>query len=226
MSETTMMEAATPNNGAPASSSPDKTAATAEVLYGNGQKATESKAPPAAEPAKVEAPVGDKTEAEAVKPAGSPEKYEFKAPEGREFDSEVITNFTEVAKELNLTNEAAQKILDKMGPTLASRQESQVKALRQEWVASAKADSEFGGEKLASNLATAKKALDTFGSTELRTLLNTSGLGDHPELIRFMYRAGKAISEDSFVGGAPATGKSKGPMTFDDAANALYPSTS
>lgn len=68
-----------------------------------------------------------------------------------------------------------------MGPTLASRQESQVKAIRQEWVASAKADAEFGGEKLAANLATAKKALDTFGSTELRTLLNQSGLGDHPE---------------------------------------------
>ena len=226
MSETTMVEAATPNNGAPTSSAPDKTAATAEALYGNGQKATESKAPPAAEPAKVEAPVGDKTETEAAKPASSPEKYEFKAPEGREFDPEVIANFTEVAKELNLTTDAAQKILDKMGPTLASRQESQIKAIRQEWVASSKADAEFGGEKLASNLATAKKALDTFGSAELRTLLNTSGLGDHPELIRFMYRAGKSISEDSFVGGAPTNGKPKGPMTFDDAANALYPSTS
>jgi hypothetical protein len=226
MSETTMMEAATPNNGVPASSSPEQAAATAEALYGNGQKAPESKAPPAAEPAKVESPVGDKTEAEAAKPAGAPDKYAFKAPEGREFDSEVITNFSEVAKELNLTNEAAQKILDKMGPTLASRQESQVKAIRQEWVATAKADAEFGGEKLVSNLATAKKALDTFGTAELRTLLNQSGLGDHPEVIRFMYRAGKAISEDSFVGGAPANGKSKGPMTFDDAANALYSSQS
>jgi len=47
----------------------------------------------------------------------------------------------------------------------------------------------------------AKKALDSFGTPELRTLLNESGIGNHPELIRFMVRAGKAISSDTFVAG-------------------------
>jgi hypothetical protein len=133
-----------------------------------------------------------------------------------------VKNFSEVARELNLTQDAAQKILDRMGPTLASRQESQVKAIRGEWVASARSDQEFGGDKLAENLSTAKKALDTFGSSELRTLLNTSGLGDHPEVIRFMYRAGKAISEDRIVTGSVGQAKN-GPKTFGDLADALYP---
>ena len=37
------------------------------------------------------------------KPEGAPEKYEFQAGEGRQFDDEVIGAFSEVAKELNLS---------------------------------------------------------------------------------------------------------------------------
>jgi hypothetical protein len=57
-----------------------------------------------------------------------------------------------------------------------------------------------------------------FGTPELRTLLNESGLGNHPEVIRMMYRAGKAISEDRFV--APSAG---GPTGSKDFAKSLYP---
>jgi hypothetical protein len=50
--------------------------------------------------------------------------------------------------------------------------------------------------------------MDAFATPELRTLLNESGLGNHPEIIRAFYRAGKAISEDGFVaGGHKATDK-------------------
>jgi len=47
--------------------------------------------------------------------------------------------------------------------------------------------------------------MDKFGTPELTKLLNASGMGNHPEIIRAFYRAGKAISEDSFVGGSRAT---------------------
>ena len=47
---------------------------------------------------------------------------------------------------------------------------------------------------------TAKSALDTFGNDALKSLLVETGFGNHPEIIRFMYRAGKAISEDSYIG--------------------------
>ena len=42
-----------------------------------------------------------------------------------------------------------------------------------------------------------------FGTPELRDVLNMTGLGNHPEIIRAFYRAGKAISEDAFVSGSP-----------------------
>lgn len=166
----------------------------------------------AAEGAKTE---GDQAKAD-DKPA-VPEKYEFKAPEGKEFDPAVIGQFSEVAKELGLSQDAAQKILDKMGPTLASRQVEAIEAARTEWANASTTDKEFGGDKLTENLSVAKKALDSFGTPELRTLLNQSGLGNHPEVIRFMYRAGKAISEDGFVPG------SRSSTAESDPAKRLFP---
>jgi len=72
-------------------------------------------------------------------------------------------------------------------------------------------------KKLAESLGTAKKALDAFGTPELQTLLNESGLGNHPEIIRFMVRAGRAISQDTFV---PA-----GRQAGEGDARRLYPNS-
>ena len=72
--------------------------------------------------------------------------------------------------------------------------------LRSDWANQSKSDQEFGGESLDTNLEIAKQALNAFGTDALKSLLSESGLGNHPEIIRFMYRAGKAISEDSYVG--------------------------
>lgn len=168
----------------------------------------------------------DAVKTEAVKadaPNGAPEKYEFKAPEGRNFDNEVISSFSDIAKELNLSQESAQKILDKVGAKAAERQAQNLEAIRQEWAQTSQADKEFGGDNIQSNLAVAKKALDTFGTPELRSLLNESGLGNHPELIRFFYRAGKAISEDQYVvtNGSSAANK-PAVRDFASAAATLY----
>ena len=58
----------------------------------------------------------------------------------------------------------------------------------------------------------ARKAVEQFGTPELRTLLDESGLGSHPEVVRFFYRAGKAIGDDNFVAAgrtAPPGGSSE-----------------
>lgn len=158
-----------------------------------------------------------KTEGEADKPAGAPEKYEFTAPEGRQFDSSVIEQFSEVAKELNLPQDAAQKMLDKVAPVIAARQMEQMEAARTAWADASKSDKEFGGDQLAENLAVAKKALDAYGTPELRTLLNESGLGNHPELIRLMVKAGKGLKEEKVVLGGSQVADPK------STAKVLYP---
>ena len=164
---------------------------------------------------------------ESEAPEGAPDKYEFNskvadAPD--ELDPEVLTAFGDVAKELNLPQEAAQKVLDKVAPVIQARQAKAIEQTKLEWANQSKSDEEFGGESLTENLDVAKASLDTFGTDALKTLLSETGLGNHPELIRFMYRAGKAISEDSYVGnseGANPSG-SRIPKDFNGIANALY----
>lgn len=140
---------------------------------------------------------------------GAPENYEFKAIEGAEVGDEVLAAYSDAAKELNLPQDAAQKMLDKMAPALASRQTAQFEAAKTQWAEAARTDKEFGGEKLDASLATARKAIDAFGSPELKALLNDSGLGNHPDVIRFMVRAGATVSEDSFVSGNSGGGEEK-----------------
>ena len=225
MTEPTMMEtAAAITEAAAPSTAPESVAATADKLYGNTQKAPatqDRKAADAAPAGKEPAPpAAEEAKAPAEAPK-APEAYEFKAPEGRVFDSEVMASYSQVAKELNLSQESAQRLLDAVGPKMAERQMAMIEATRNGWADNSKSDREFGGEKLSENLGVAKKALDAFGTTELRTLLNETGLGNHPELIRFMFRAGKAISEDRMVSGS-ATQAKAGPRSFADLADALY----
>ena len=74
-----------------------------------------------------------------------------------------------------------------------------VVSARAEWRNAAIADPEFGGKDLSANMPIAVGARDKFGTPELKTLLDESGLGEHPEVIRFFYRVGKATGEHDFV---------------------------
>jgi hypothetical protein len=175
---------------------------------------TQTAAPVAAAPAVADATQATSSETEGQQaapdttadaaPEGAPESYEFKQADGQAFDASVITAYADVAKELNLSQDSAQKVIDKVAPVLQARQAEQIQAAHAAWIEGAKADKEFGGDKLTENLSVAKKAMDKFGTPELKTLLNQSGLGNHPEIIRAFYRAGKSISEDTFVGGRAA----------------------
>jgi len=157
-------------------------------------------APPAADPAPVEPAAADKPAADVV-----PEKYDLQIPEGVNMDAAGVEAFAEFARDAGLTQDKAGALLAKMAPVMAQRQQQAVEAMHAEWAGQSKSDAEFGGDKLNENLAVAKRAMDKFGTPELTKLLNESGMGNHPEIIRAFYRAGKAISEDRFVGGGRAT---------------------
>ena len=153
------------------------------------------------------------------KPEGAPEKYEFQAAEGVELDTEALKEFEPVAREMNLTNEQAQKLVDVYPKILAGVQQRQVEAWQQtteQWAADVKADKEIGGDKLPSNLSAAQRALDQFGTPELKTYLNDTGLGNHPDLVKAFVKIGKAMSEDKVLSGGHDSGGS-------DLVSAFYP---
>lgn len=150
-------------------------------------------------------------------PLGAPEHYAFKPVEGVQLSGEVLGSFSEAARELNLTQDAAQHMLDRVAPVIARQQQAAMQAVNEQWVSQVKADKEIGGDRLQQNLAIAKRARDAFGTDGLRRLLNESRIGNHPEMIRFFVRAGQAITEDSFVSGG-----TRPPSGGKDAATVLY----
>lgn len=144
-----------------------------------------------------------------------PESYELKMPDGVQLDSAAAEEFTAIAKELKLDQAAAQKLAD-IGAKMATRQAEAHAQLVETWTEQVKTDKEIGGDNLDQNLGIARKAIDTFGSPELKALLNSTGLGNHPEVVKLAFKVGKAISEDRFVTGSP-----KGAET--DMAKKLFP---
>lgn len=170
----------------------------------------------AAEPVQSDAAVTP--EAGATAPAAEPtadagqqppvEYTDFSVPEGMEIDADVLGSFKGIAKELGISQEAAQKLIDlQTGLTQKQAEATQaaLAAQAQQWADTVKADKEIGGERYAQTVETAAKAVEKFGSPELRTLLNESGLGNHPELVKFCHRIGQALSEDTLVQGGTQT---------------------
>lgn len=152
--------------------------------------------------------------------AGAPDAYaDFTAPDGIELDTVVLEDFKATAKELNLPQEAAQRVVD-LGVALIQKATEQnaaaIAEVQQGWIQASKADPEFGGAKLNESLGLTRKALDKVGSPELVTLLNDSGLGNHPEIIRVLAKVGKLFSEDGLVTGS-------GDVQPQSAAKRIYP---
>jgi hypothetical protein len=73
---------------------------------------------------------------------------------------------------------------------MRQRDAETIVATRAEWIDETKADKEIGGDKLDATLATAKRALDAYGSPQFIEMLNQSGLGNHPEVVRFCAKVG------------------------------------
>ncbi len=187
-------------------------------------EATTSKAAegqPAGEATPAAAGTTDTPAAEAAKPA-VPEKYEFKAPDGVELDADAVAEFSTVARELGLSQDAAQKVVEKMAVKLHERQTAQLAAnlerFKETQAAAVKADKQLGGDRLNENLAVAEKALATFGTPALRELLQKTGLSHNVEVIRAFYAAGKAIDTDRHVAGGVRPTKGEA-----NAARGLYP---
>lgn len=211
----------------------DATAATTTTASGAGDQSGSQQAEPAvptgttaltSEAAKPEGTTasGEKQGAEEqAKPAGAPESYaEFTLPEGISLDKAALEGFTPLAKDLNLSQEQAQKVVDlyaqKMLPQIQQAFADQKAQMVEGWLQASMKDPEVGGSRFDETVSTARKALDAFGTPALKAALDDSGLGNHPEVIRLLANIGKRISEDATASTRSATTGSR------DAAQVLY----
>lgn len=192
-----------------------------ETAAAVGQGANTGEAPDGGT-SKVEGADGAAKTGEAAE--GAPEAYaDFTMPDGFQLDADMSTELTTIAKELNLSQDKAQKLIDlgvKQAQGFQAALKTSVETAKAQWADAVRSDAEIGGAKLTAAMATAKKAVVAFGTPQLVGLLNETGLGQHPEFLRLLTRVGDAISEDTLVN---PEGGGGGKPAIKDHARRLYP---
>lgn len=132
---------------------------------------------------------------------------------GRE---EEFASFKRLAAELKLPEETVKKLVEweagcaRDGRAVEEKNREEILA---GWTAQTK---EMFGPFYSREIARALDAAQRFGGEELRLLLDATGLGSHPAVVRTFHEIAKQIGEDVSVGGAAAKTTDK---TF---AEALY----
>jgi hypothetical protein len=133
-----------------------------------------------------------------------------KFPEGITPDDKLVGGFRALAKELNLTQEQAQKFVDlQAGSALAyakAGQEAHIATLKK-WQDEA---NQFLGNDKEKKLSQAAKALSLCGAEkELREIFDKTGLGNHPAFVKLLVFAGQQIADDTMPGGTPPSADKK-----------------
>lgn len=165
----------------------------------------------------------------------------MKLPEKSTLDAAVLERTAATARELGLSNDAAQKALEFVNQEVATREAAFLAAhnpgdpeknippgdawVKQQdaWKAAALADPDLGAgkpEQLEARAGLAMRAFDKFSTPQFRDAVRRTGFGSHPEFVKVFVKIGEAMSESSLA--VPdATG---GSASEAERLNALYPS--
>ena len=137
-------------------------------------------------------------------------------PEKLPFSADDFKAFKNLAQECKLSPAQVDKWLA-FQHDCATHQTQYAQAQKREQIAAwANQTRAAYGAGLEQEIGFALRAADTFGGPELRELLEETGLGNHPVVIRTLSGIGRTISEDASLGGQPSAPQDK---TF---AEALY----
>lgn len=172
--------------------------------------------------AAVAAPVVEpKIEAE---PKLIPEKYELALAADSKLDKAALGRIAGEAKDMKLSQEEAQALVQREEKAVAGvyqKQQDQLKSEVEGWVTQIQGDKEYGGEKYKETVAFAHAALNKFGTPEFSALLEKTGLGNQPDLVKLMSKVGRSMASDQAV--LPRVSGADGPIR---AADALFPKSS
>ena len=145
-----------------------------------------------------------------------PPKYEpFALPEGTTFDEARMGEFTKLLSGLELDGKASHDVVQKFGQEAVNFHINEVQKAVQEttkfyqtswdkqktdWKTATLNDPELGGNRIQTTVDSALNFIRTHGGNaeqqkEFRDLMETSGLGNHPVILRVLSNAGRAMSE-------------------------------
>lgn len=154
----------------------------------------------------------------------APEKYEpFKVPEGFILSEPIAAEAGTLFKELNLSQDQAQKLIDFHAAKTREAAEAPGKLwadTQEEWVKAVKADPEIGS-KLPVVKSTIAKAIDSLPAplaAEFRQAMDYTGAGNNPAFIKAFYKFATQLTEGGHVSGG-------GPSKFGQSAPADKPAS-
>lgn len=144
------------------------------------------------------------------------EYTDFKLPEDYLLNDDIKKEFIQTAKELKLNQDQAQKFVDlqvKHVQDVVGKVQSEYQQTIENW--KNETITTLGAD-YKKELSFVSKAVKKYGTPELKTLLNTTGLGNNKEIVMLLRAVGKEMADDKFIDG----NKSSGEMSL---AKRLYP---
>src|SRR5437867_4372438 len=142
-----------------------------------------------------------KTDSEAARLKGIPERYEFKFADQTPLNpSEDAAKIAEYSRSQGFNAEQAQTLVDLIqdrASALTARQLADYDRETKAWAEQVKTDKELGGLKLQETQRNLGRVMDRFAPKDsaFRKLLDATGYGNHPEFVRFVSKIGQAMAE-------------------------------
>lgn len=133
-------------------------------------------------------------------PAGAPDKYDYTAaiPEGMQVDQQLADGFSVIAREMNLTNDQANKIAAygiQYGQQVAQAMQQQLDAEVAGWGEAAKKELGADFDKTMQLCGAALEAVEK-QVPGIRKALNETGAGNRIEVIKVMRLMGELVQSD------------------------------
>ena len=137
----------------------------------------------------------------------TPDQYYF----DERFADANLDDFRNIAHNLGLSQNQAEKILDmysqanydqmQEAETRHGEMQAQgINALQKEW-----------GKSYNENVELARRAFTNFASKEALDIMEDSGLGNHPEIVKMFSKIGNLLKEDGIMVGEPGIGDALSP---------------
>ena len=131
---------------------------------------------------------------------GRPETHEHY--DMSDYAPESTENFRQLAHEIGLNNDQANALFNAYVDSIAGQEESESEAFDQFEVENTQAlQKEWGGD-FDKNVELARRAFMNFATPEAVEIMEQTGLGNHPEILKVFSRVGELLQEDSVLPGS------------------------
>lgn len=125
--------------------------------------------------------------------------------------------FKDVARELDLSQEKAQKLYNLSLEKVTAINQQKLLTAQKQWEQAVFNDKEIGGQNLQQTSRNVKLALKEFGNPTFSKLMTVTGLGSHPAVIKLLNKVGAAIGNDhTFINGNARPKAQRDPYPFYD----------